>query len=416
MARKKTLPLIEDFDNIPEAALVPEDEQPYEIPRHWRWVRLGTVLNPMETRKPSGNYFTYIDIDAIDNNTQTIAKPKEIATIKAPSRASRGVRPGDTLFSLVRPYLMNIAFVEAQFSEAIASTGFYVCSPIEAVDQRYLFHMLSSSSFVNRATEWMRGDNSPSIKSSDFVQLPVPLPPIDEQKAIAVYIEQTHTKIDDAIQRLDAFLDDFPNRRFDLVRALLAGHGLPDHGGDPKQQWETLPLGEILRVSSGCGLTAKEMNSSGTVPVYGGNGITGYHDQACYPAGTIAIGRVGFYCGSVHMSLEECWVTDNALVASFDENQIDRRFLYFLLGHTNLRINTSSSAQPLISGKKIYDIPVNIPSRDTQKAIVKHVEASLEYLDRIETLAVKSRDELTGLRALVVQQALQGAFAASPIR
>ena len=109
-------------------------------------------------------------------------------------------------------------------------------------------------------------------------------------------------------------------------------------------------------------------------------------------------------------------MTDNALVASFDENQIDRRFLYFLLGHTNLRINTSSSAQPLISGKKIYDIPVNIPSRDTQKAIVKHVEASLEYLDRIETLAVKSRDELTGLRALVVQQALQGAFAASPIR
>ena len=45
MARKKTLPLIEDFDNIPEAALVPEDEQPYEIPTHWRWVRLGTVLN-----------------------------------------------------------------------------------------------------------------------------------------------------------------------------------------------------------------------------------------------------------------------------------------------------------------------------------------------------------------------------------
>ena len=41
MARKRAFPLIEDFDNIPEKALVPLEEEPYEIPEHWKWVRLG---------------------------------------------------------------------------------------------------------------------------------------------------------------------------------------------------------------------------------------------------------------------------------------------------------------------------------------------------------------------------------------
>ena len=296
MARMKTLPLIEDSNNIPEEALVPENEQPYPIPEHWNWVRLGSVLHPMESRKPSGAHFIYIDIDAIDNKTQSVANPKTVAVVSAPSRATRAVKPGDTLFSLVRPYLMNIAYVHQDLSNAIASTGFYVCSPTKLVHSRYLFHLLSSHSFVNRATARMRGDNSPSIKNADFVQLAVPLPPIEEQQRIVDYIEQANAKIDDVIKRLDQYLNDAPSRRIELVRALLAGHGLPDKREVPYEAWDCLSLGEILKVSSGRGLTAKEMHPTGTVPVYGGNGITGYHDQACYPPGTIAIGRVGFYC------------------------------------------------------------------------------------------------------------------------
>lgn len=61
------LPLITDFKGIPNEAIVPEAEQPYAVPGDWRWVRLGTVLLPMETRKPRGGSFTYIDIDAVNN-------------------------------------------------------------------------------------------------------------------------------------------------------------------------------------------------------------------------------------------------------------------------------------------------------------------------------------------------------------
>ncbi|WP_349819875.1 restriction endonuclease subunit S [Corynebacterium sp. KPL2636] len=189
---------------------------------------------------------------------------------------------------------------------------------------------------------------------------------------------------------------------------MLAGHGVSNEGNVHDTVWETKPLGEIIRVSSGKGLTAKEMAPGGTVPVYGGNGVTGYHDQSCYPAETITIGRVGFYCGSVHMTNEECWVTDNALVVHFNENEIDKKFLYFLLLHTNLRKNTSSSAQPLISGKKIYDILVRIPALDSQKVIAEGIENSLEKLDKIQHLVEGSKRILVQLRKQLIHHAFMG--------
>ena len=83
----------------------------------------------METRKPEGEYFDYIDIDAIDNTLQIVTEPKHTAVKDAPSRASRAVHYGDTIFSFVRPYLRNIAFIDEALKDCIASTGFYVCSP-----------------------------------------------------------------------------------------------------------------------------------------------------------------------------------------------------------------------------------------------------------------------------------------------
>src|SRR5690625_3447497 len=48
MANK--LPLITDINDIPEQALVPLGEQPYVIPEHWKWVRLGSLITLISGR------------------------------------------------------------------------------------------------------------------------------------------------------------------------------------------------------------------------------------------------------------------------------------------------------------------------------------------------------------------------------
>lgn len=44
----------------------------------WEKIKLGKVLLPMQTKKPTGQFFRYIDIDAIDNKRQIVKAPKLI--------------------------------------------------------------------------------------------------------------------------------------------------------------------------------------------------------------------------------------------------------------------------------------------------------------------------------------------------
>ena len=119
------------------------------------------------------------------------------------------------------------------------------------------------------------------------------------------------------------------------------------------QGWEWARLNDLIRVGSGDGLTSAQMAPTGTIPVYGGNGVNGHHDQANVEEPTLVIGRVGYYCGSVHITPAKAWVTDNAFITRYPKSYLDMEWLYWLLVGTNLKENDSATAQPVISGRKL---------------------------------------------------------------
>lgn len=158
----------------------------------WEIVSIKDILNPMTTKKPNveDKTFRYIDIDAIDNKRQEVREPKVLEVSKAPSRASREVREGDTLFSLVRPYLKNIAYISDELNDCIASTGFYICRPNERILPKYLYNVLCSDNTINFYTSMMKGDNSPSIRKGEFESLEIKLPSIKEQREIIKIVDK----------------------------------------------------------------------------------------------------------------------------------------------------------------------------------------------------------------------------------
>ena len=183
------------YGNGKAAPLRDEPPPPFDIPKSWKWVRLGMVLSPMTSKRPSADRFDYIDIDAIDNKKNVIRSAKTLQTKGATSRAAREVRVNDVLFSLVRPYLRNVAIVEEKHSHCIASTGFYVCRPTSALYPKFLFLLLLSSYAIQGLNGFMKGHNSPGITTGDVVNFPIPLPPLAEQKRIVARIEELRSPI-----------------------------------------------------------------------------------------------------------------------------------------------------------------------------------------------------------------------------
>ena len=155
----------------------------------WQEKTLGEILFPMETKRPTGEFFRYVDIDSIDNKRQAVKIPKIIETVNAPSRASRAVDSDNILFSMVRPYLKNIAFIDENLKDCIASTGFFVCQCNEKILPKFLYNFLRSEEAINYLMQFMKGGNSPSIRQDDFKSLPLSLPPLEEQKEIARRLE-----------------------------------------------------------------------------------------------------------------------------------------------------------------------------------------------------------------------------------
>ena len=173
-----------------------DDIIPFEIPVTWQWCRGYTCFAGMENKKPTGDFFDYIDIDSIDNNNHKIKEPKHIPVSEAPSRANRAVQNGSVLFSLVRPYLENIALIDEKYSNSIASTGFYVCNSTDALYPVYMFFLMVSGYVVKGLNRFMKGDNSPSINKDNIENWLYPIPPFEEQKIICQKIKSMFSEIE----------------------------------------------------------------------------------------------------------------------------------------------------------------------------------------------------------------------------
>lgn len=213
----------------------------------WKSAALGDFLYPMQTKKPCGKTFRYIDIDAIDNRTQTVREAKVLAVKDAPSRASRAVNSGAVLFSMVRPYLKNIALIDSTLEDCIASTGFYVCRSKEELDSQYLYHLLCSKDAIDYLMQFMKGDNSPSIRRDDLLEMPVSIPSIPEQNEIVRILENLFSKELQAKAISETLLE-----QIDLLKKSIITRAFRGELGtnDPSEESALALLKEILETEA----------------------------------------------------------------------------------------------------------------------------------------------------------------------
>lgn len=134
-----------------------------------------------------------------------------------------------------------------------------------------------------------------------------------------------------------------------------------------------IKLGDVIDFKNGKSIK----KSDGNIPIYGGNGILGYTDKSNF-SHTIVVGRVGAYCGSIHVEENLCWVSDNAIAGIPKEGQ-DLTYLYYVLRSLNLNSKQIGSSQPLITQSMLKDMVVDIEI-DIEKQ--KRIANSISIIDQ----------------------------------
>ena len=154
----------------------------------WPKVQLSEVCETRTgTRDPTkrpGESFRYVDISSVDSTNKRISGVGELFGRSAPSRARQIIRLNDILVSMTRPNLNAVAMVPAELDGEICSTGFAVLRSKDTILPLYLFHFVRSRGFVAATTSAVSGALYPAITASFLRSLPIPIPPLDEQRRI----------------------------------------------------------------------------------------------------------------------------------------------------------------------------------------------------------------------------------------
>ena len=186
-----------------------------EIPEHWKVKRLKNIAScndeALGENTPDDYEIEYVDISSV-NLVSGITQYENIIFEKAPSRARRRVKDGDTIISTVRTYLKAIASIKDPPNNLIVSTGFAVIRPRNNINSDYIGYLLQSGGFIGEIVSYSSGVSYPAINASILISLPVVEPPQDEQEKIYKYLDQKTGEIDlqkakvqEAIERLKEY-------------------------------------------------------------------------------------------------------------------------------------------------------------------------------------------------------------------
>ncbi|MFM2269330.1 MAG: hypothetical protein RL757_2771 [Bacteroidota bacterium] len=167
--------------------------EPFTIPSGWVWLTIKDVIKYTENlsieKKFDGNkVINYVDIEAIDNTLFEIREVKPTAVANLSTRARRVLKKNYIMYSLVRPYLNNIAIIDTEVEDMIGSTGFAVFTGIE-VENEYTKLWLLSDFVKDYFNHFLSGFNSPSISIGQFESLPIPVAPKQTQNEIIKFIK-----------------------------------------------------------------------------------------------------------------------------------------------------------------------------------------------------------------------------------
>lgn len=218
-----------------QAALVPENEQPYKVPENWCWTRIGELSTlyrgvsykkqDARTQKNNQDYLILrggnilegtIDVETNDNvyvhqnlvqNEQLVQKYDIIIVSSTGSSKVIG-----------RAGISHKDYTDVAFGAFLT-----LVRPNNDVVKPFIAYYFQSNLYRNRIRDLASGININNIKASYITESPIPFPPAHEQQRIVDRIETLFAKLDEAKQKAQDALDSFETCKAAILHKAFTG-------------------------------------------------------------------------------------------------------------------------------------------------------------------------------------------------
>ena len=297
--------------------------------------------------------------------------------------------------------------------------------PVFAIDTTFYVdegHCTTNLAWLSRILSWARLDEVtrdsavPGLSRKDVYNRYLPLPPLDEQAAIAQFLDYIDRCIHgyvSAKQKSRVLLEEeklvVVNRA--VTRGLDCNVRLKPSGidwlGDVPEHWEVRRLKTICSMKSGEGITAESIEAAGEYPVYGGNGVRGYTSCYTHDGSFALIGRQGALCGNINIARGKFWASEHAVVVSVAKGY-DIDWFGAVLTAMNLNQYSIAAAQPGLAVERVLNLHLPVPPKQEQIRIASHIVQASADIDAATALARRQIKLVEEYRTRLISDVVTG--------
>lgn len=303
--------------------------------------------------------------------------------------------PGDLLFSKDGT-VGKVSLVNYQ-KDFVVLSSLAIIRPDQAkVLPEYLFHILKSNDFLNKAIGKKSGAAIRRIILRDLKSIEITIHENhDAQRRIAANLDMISEKIDQASKLTEKNIENAKDLMYSTVRSLLSSA----HG-------QNKVVGDILTLEYGKPLDKADRIQGGNFAAYGANGVKDRTHKYYWDRPSIIVGRKGS-AGELTRVSEPFWPLDVTYYVVHDASETDLDYLYSLLKSLNLP-SFARGVKPGINRNDIYSIDITLPTLEEQIKIAKNIDAIDSSMEKIiESYRHKQR-LLRDMKQSMLRQAFSG--------
>ncbi|MGW7660516.1 restriction endonuclease subunit S [Streptomyces sp. NPDC054756] len=305
----------------------------------------------------------------------------------------------------------------------LVSPDYMVLRPNPTIEARYLHHLFRSDWFVGEMSARLRGiggtDNgavrTPRINSDDLGDIRVTLPPLEEQRRIADFLNAGTARITQLVSKFDrqrSLVSERERGALPLtVGGALLGNGRIETGVPwfPKAHPDArmLPLLRVLQLQRGLDLSDNQRRP-GNVAVLTTAGHSGWHDTAIAGTPGVVIGRYGSV-GNVHWIDQPYWPHNTTLyVKNFLDN--DERYCYHLLRALPYEMEQARAAVPGVNRNDLHKQLVPLVPRNLQRHVSRQADELAAWKNATHGRIDRAQMLLNERRRALITAAVTGQF------
>lgn len=434
-AKQKELTPEERLQN----ALVPKEEWPYELPEGWKWVTLGKLTDVIGGGTPSTRHPEYYEggiipwlspADLSGYSDMYISKGQKNITQEGLDNSSSKLLPKGTVCLSSRAPIGYVAITQ---NPLCTNQGFKSFVPSKYIYPEFLYWYLKANKSMLESMA--SGTTFLELSGKKAGQIVIPLPPIEIQKTISLFVNCEFARLDEAKDKIQSVIDSSEERKQSILHKAVTGElsaKWRKDNGYSLNKWSRSSINDVCKdVKVGIVIKpTRYYTGSHGIPAFRSANVREFYVQdsdwvyiseqgqkdnqrtVVHTNDVLIVrsGNPGTAC-VVPEKFDGCNAID-IIIAVPNQDMIYPEYLCIFtnspIGRRKIQSGVRGMALTHFNVTSFGKLKINVPSLEEQHEIVRMVKRYLENDKKVRDAASEALDQLEETRKTILSKAFRG--------